>query len=416
MAQPHSDMPDFDVVILGTDLGVYSYARAFHVRYGIRSTVIARVPAGPIRNSNIIDVISLGEGAQRTQTLEALEEVGKRKLEAGRKTLLLANGDTFSAMFSDKAEWLRQWYVVPALSPEILEATGDKVSFAQICTDLGIPTPRIEVQDFSNADAEGWQPGRLELEFPVVAKPAKGSAYEGLHFEGKKKIYKVNDTAQLHQVFHTIREAGFRDRFVVQELIPGGDSAIRSITAYVDQSGATTLLSSAQVLLQEHHPLMIGNPAVMRTAYYPDIMEQAERFLAQVGYRGFANFDVKVDPRDGVAKFFEVNPRIGRNHFYVTAAGANVSEFVVTDLIQNRAHPKTIVTNEVMYSLLPMWMVRRYLSAQERDAAAAALRGGVYHPLDYKDSLWRKGYMHLSKLNYVRKFAKYYPEHTETGF
>ena len=56
--------------------------------------------------------------------------------------------------------------------------------------------------------------------------------------------------------------------------------------------------------------------------------------LGRDGYRGYANFDVKVDPRDGLAKFFEVNPRIGRNNYSVTGAGANVARFVVAVLQQ----------------------------------------------------------------------------------
>ena len=47
------------------------------------------------------------------------------------------------------------------------------------------------------------------------------------------------------------------------------------------------------------------------------MLAQARTFLAATGYRGFANFDVKVDPRTGVFRFFEVNPRIGRNNYYI---------------------------------------------------------------------------------------------------
>lgn len=408
--------PEFDVVLLGTDLGVYAYARAFHARYGVKSTVIARVAAGPIRNSRIIDMVALGEHAERPETLAALERIGRQQADRGRTTVLLSNGDTFSAMFAEKADWLRQWYTVPALDPKVLAGTGDKVDFARTCNELGIPTPRLEVQNFAESDADAWEPKLPELEFPVVAKAANSSVYEGMHFAGKQKIYKIDSAEELRSTFRMIRDAGFRDRFVVQELIPGGDTAMRSITAYVDQRGEVTLLASAQVLLQEHQPLMIGNPAAMVTTPFPELMEQAERLLKYVGYRGFANFDIKVDPRDGIAKFFEVNPRIGRNNFYVTAAGANVAEFIVTDLVENRPHEKVVVTNEVLYSLLPAWLVRRYLSADEKAIFSRAAKNGTFHPLDYSDTLWRKGYLQSSKLNYVRKFAQYYPRVTASGF
>ncbi|WP_341855090.1 hypothetical protein [Brachybacterium sp. GPGPB12] len=112
---------------------------------------------------------------------------------------------------------------------------------------------------------------------------------------------------------------------MVQEMIPGDDTSMLSVTAYVDTQGRVTLLGGAQVLLEEHTPGALGNPAAMFTTDLPEVFEQSVRFLHHTGYRGYANFDVKIDPRDGVGKFFEVNPRIGRNNYYMTAAGANVA-------------------------------------------------------------------------------------------
>ncbi|MCE0487471.1 carboxylate--amine ligase [Ornithinimicrobium sediminis] len=408
--------PDFDVVLLGTDIGIYALARAFHERYGLTSTVISRVVAGPINWSSFIETVELGEDAQRADTLAALERVGAERKAAGRTTLLLSNADSFSRMLSEQAEWLSQWYVVPAVDGPVLDMIADKIEFGRVCEELGIPVPRTLVQDFGTADDPGWTPDTVDLTFPVVAKPAVGAAYEGLRFEGKNKIYKVDTPEELLDIFARVRRAGFRDRFVVQELIPGDDTAMRSITAYVDQRGEVTLLATAQVLLQEHQPLAIGNPAAMVTTPYPDLMEQAARLLQHVGYRGFANFDVKVDPRDGVAKFFEVNPRIGRNNYYVTAAGANVAEFITGDLIQGRELDQVVVRNEILYSVLPMFLLRRYLSPELKTLVKKVTRKGVFHPLVTHDSLKRKAYVAAAKANYVKKYATYYPRPTDSGF
>ncbi len=415
MTAPVTD-PDFDVVLLGTDIGIYALARAFNERYGIRSTVISRVVAGPIKWSTVIDTVELGEHAERQDTLDALEREGVVRKARGRTTLLLSNADSFSRMLSDQADWLRQWYIVPAVEGPVLDIIADKIEFAAVCEELGIPVPRTLVQDFAGADDAGWRPEPVDLTFPVVAKPAVGAAYEGLKFEGKNKIYKVDSATELVEIFERVRGAGFRDRFVVQELIPGDDTAMRSITAYVDQRGEVTLLATAQVLLQEHQPLAIGNPAAMVTTAYPELMQQAERLLRHVGYRGFANFDVKLDPRDGVSKFFEVNPRIGRNNYYVTAAGANVAEFITADLVQGRALDQVVVRNEILYSVLPMFLLRRYLNPQTKALVKRVTRKGVFHPLVTKDSLKRKGYVMLAKANYVKKYAQYYPRPTDSGF
>ncbi|GAA1147152.1 carboxylate--amine ligase [Ornithinicoccus hortensis] len=408
--------PGFDVVLLGTDIGIYALARAFHERYGIRSTVITRVVGGPIANSNILDIVDLGHAGGRAENLAALERIGKERKARGRTTLLLANADTFSRMLSEQADWLRQWYVVPAVDAQVLDTIADKIEFARLCEELDIPTPRTLVADFTDADSAGWTPPEVDLAFPVVAKAAVGARYEGLSFEGMQKIYKVDTPDDLTTILNRVREAGFRDRFVVQELIPGDDTAMRSITAYIDQSGKATLLATAQVLLQEHTPLALGNPAAMVTTPFPELMEQAERLLTHVGYRGFANFDVKLDPRDGVMKFFEVNPRIGRNNYYVTAAGANVAEFIVTDLIENAPHEKVVVRNEVLYSVLPIPLVKRYLSGADLALLKRVAKKGVFHPLKYPDSLWRKAYRLTAMANYVRKYRRYYWQPTDTGF
>ncbi len=415
-ADPTTADPDFDVVLLGTDIGIYALARAFRERYGIRSTVISRVVAGPIANSKFIETIELGDDAERQDTLDELERQGRTRAEAGRTTLLLSNADSFSRMLSEQAEWLSQWYVVPSVDATVLDLVADKIEFDQVCTELGIPTPRTLIQDFSDADDPGWTPEVVDLTFPVVAKPAVGAAYEGLKFEGKNKIYKVDSPTELIEIFARVKGAGFRDRFVVQELIPGDDTAMRSITAYIDASGTATLLATAQVLLQEHQPLAIGNPAAMVTTPYPELMAQAERMLAHVGYRGFANFDVKLDPRDGVMKFFEMNPRIGRNNFYVTAAGANVAEFITTDLIQGESHEQVIVRNEILYCVVPMFLLRRYLSPELKQTVKRVTHKGVFHPLVTKDSMRRKFYVAAAKTNYIRKYARYYPQQTESGF
>ncbi|HKJ11143.1 MAG TPA: carboxylate--amine ligase [Ornithinimicrobium sp.] len=413
---PVIDDPDFDVVLLGTDIGIYALARAFRERYGIASTVISRVVAGPIADSQFIETVELGEHAQRQDTLDELERQGRARAAAGRTTLLLSNADSFSRMLSDQAEWLRQWYVVPAVDAAVLDMVADKIEFDRACREIDIPTPRTLVQDFSGAGDPTWTPDAVDLTYPVVAKPAVGAAYEGLRFEGKNKIFKVDSPAELVTVFRRVAEAGFRDRFVVQELIPGDDTAMRSITAYADQFGRVTLLATAQVLLQEHQPLAIGNPAAMITTPYPELMDQAERMLTHVGYHGFANFDVKLDPRDGVMKFFEMNPRIGRNNFYVTAAGANVAEFITTDLIQHERHEPVVVRNEILYCVLPMFLLRRYLSPELKQLVKRVTRQGVFHPLVTKDSLKRKLYVAAAKANYVRKYARYYPKQTESGF
>src|SRR5699024_9653329 len=157
--------------------------------------------------------------------------------------------------------------------------------------------------------------------FPVVMKAARTADMAGVRFADKQKVWFVPDQQELSRLIRAIATAGYTGRLVVQELIPGADTAEGSITAYTDTAGRGTLQCSARVLLRAQPPDALVLRAAMITTPLDDALGQARGLLDATGYRGFANFVLKLDPRDVVWKFFEVNARIGRNHFYVSSAG-----------------------------------------------------------------------------------------------
>ena len=418
-AQPApGSTPAFDLVMVGGDIGVYALARAFNDRYGIVPTVVSRVATGPVMNSAIINHHLIGEEKTSEETLDELVRLG-REHDGSRPLLLLTNQDTIVRMVMEREDELAQYYTIPMASVDLLDRISDKVEFAHACAELGIPHPATQVLDFAGSAAADWQAPAVESPFPVVAKPATTSQYETLKFPGKKKVYFLDTQAEYDEMVRVLRAAGFTGQFLVQQLVGGDDTYMRSITAYRDQFGQTTLLAGAHVLLEEHSPTALGNPAAMFTTPLPEMWESAVRFLDHMDYRGFANFDVKVDPTDGTGYFLEMNSRIGRNNYYVTAAGANVAEFVVTDAIENRPHEPVRVENEILYTVLFKPFLMRYVvdPALHRRVNAAS-RNGTFHPLwnPRKDTLWRQGYTIVAMLNHVRKFLKYYPKPSQHGF
>ncbi len=407
----------FQPVILGADIGVYALARAFHEQYGVRSVVVSLTVTGPVADSTIVENVVLGADASPERMIEALHEVDDRF--DGGELLLLANTDWLVRFLVVHRDRLEPRYTVPFLDAPLLDRLADKARFAELCTELGISTPRTVVQDFAAAGAEGWRPAPVDLGFPVIAKAANSADYERLSFPGKKKVYQVDDPSGLEALWADLVAVGFTGRFVVQEMIPGDDTQMRSITCYVDTRGAVTLSCCAHVLLEEHTPSGLGNPAAMITGRHDTLLEQAHRLLTGVGYVGFANFDVKVDPRDGSAQFFEVNPRIGRNNYYVTAAGANPVRFLVEDRVDGAAVEPVVVEREVLYSIVPYRLLRRYVldPALRARVDRLARRRATAHPLRYRAETRprRRLYVALAALNQVRKFRRYYPEVTGTG-
>lgn len=410
----------FQPVVLGADIGVYALARSFHEEYGARSIVVSLTVTGPVADSTILENVVLGAEAGPQDIVAALRTVADRFTGPDApELLLLANTDWLVRFLVEHRSELERWYTVPFLGADLLGRLADKARFAELCEELGIRTPRTVVQDFAQADAPGWQPAPVDLTYPVIAKAANSADYERLSFAGKKKVYQVDHPAGLDELYRTLTAAGFTGRFVVQEMIPGDDTQMRSITCYVDTRGTVTLSCCAHVLLEEHTPSGLGNPAAMITGRFDDMLEQATRLLTSTGYVGFANFDVKVDPRDGTAQFFEVNPRIGRNNYYVTAAGANPVRFLVEDHVDGTPVEPVVVEREVLYSIVPHRLLRRYVLDPALRARVDELvrRRRTAHPLRYRAErrLRRRFYVLAAAINQVRKFRRYYPEVTTTG-
>ena len=414
---------DFQAVILGGDLGAYALARQLNDAYGIVPILLTAYNPAAVRDSSIVRRHPFAKASEEGPLIGELLALGAdlHHRHPGIKLLLLANTDWRIHVLADHRTELERWYVLPIPSREVIEQVGDKQSFARLAAAHGMNVPRACYEDFSHAGAPGWRPEPVsaDLRFPVVAKPANSADYENLLFEGRQKVYQVNTPAALDQLWHRLADAGFRGVFLAQEMIPGDDTQMYSVTAYVDSTGCVSLLCSARVLLEEHHPATLGNPCAMITEAVPEILGPAERFLAALPYRGFANFDVKRDPRSGVFHFLEVNPRIGRNSFYVMAAGVNPMRTLVTDVIDGKPLAPVTAKRVRLYSIIPQHLLMHYLvdPALRRRARKLQREGRRADPLQNpRDASPRREFYRLAQeLNQYRKFRRYYPRPTATG-
>ncbi|WP_193107253.1 carboxylate--amine ligase [Brachybacterium sp. FME24] len=410
--------PGFDVVVLGAGLNSLNLTIAFHQQYGMRATTVVRVPVAMNEHSVTTDLEVLGADASDEDMRDALLELAARR-PTGRPALLLTNADSLIEFIDRFREELEEHYLLAQVDGRLLARLADKAEFAEICQELGIGTVPTVIVDFSRTHESDWNGAdELPWTYPVVGKAANTAEYHHVQFPGKKKVFFLESAQQQQDLVRRLRESGFTGRFLFQELIEGDDTAERSITAYRSSRGKVTLLCAAQVLLGEHTPDALGRPAAMVTGDFPTLTAAAERFLDAVDYVGFANFDVKIDPRTGREAFFEINPRIGRNNYYVTATGESVARHVVEDRIHGRDLDQVVVTAPILYSILPVRLVLRYLRdpalhARIRRVARTSLR----NPFRYgPEGLWMRAYSVVSGLNFVRKYRAVYPRPTDTGF
>ena len=399
-------------VVLGGDVGAYSLARTFHEAYGVRSVVVSSVSTGLVRHSRILDNVvepGIDDGPTVVGRLRAIAE---QHPDAHR--VLLGSADWLVRTIVENRAELEDLYTIPYVDVETLDKVTDKVLFGELCTQLGIDHPATVVHDVQ----AGGTPDTSALRFPVIAKAADTAAYHLVEFPGKKKVFTVDTPAQLADLLARVQASGYQGRFVVQDLIPGDDSGMRILTCYSDASGTVVFSAFGHVLLEEHTPGALGNPAGIVTGHDEQIVAQAVRLLEHLGWTGYANFDLKYDPRDGRTVFFELNPRLGRSNFYITAGGRNTAELYVREHVQGLAPlPDGAPTHLVephLYTVLPRWLLRRYVADPALRARTRALGRArqVTNPLWYRAETHprRLAYLAVAQLNQVRKYRRYYPK------
>lgn len=413
---------DFTPVVVGGDIGAYSLARAFHEAYGIRTVVISRLAGWVVGTSALIDNVRCEDPFDADVLAPILQQVADARPD-GRLLLLLGSADaTVKAIIRVRDEiGLDERYIAPYISLDTFVAATEKQNFTRLCQQLGVDHPGTVVVDLAEEI-----PGDLEIpfEFPVIAKPAEVSEWKRIQFPGQNKVHTVASREDLLELLRTIRGAGYRESIIVQDRIPGDDQEMRILTVYCDQESRVRFASWGYTLLEEHAPGAIGNPAAIITGVDRDMVAQAQRLCTELGWTGYANFDLKHDRRDGRTKFFELNPRLGRSNYYVTAGGHNPVTWYVDEHLRGalpEEGPGSGIGEdgilqeqpEVLYAVVPIALIKRYTTLPEararlRRVLKARRIGNPLHYPGVDDSLSRRRYVLAAGLNSVLKFQRYY--------
>jgi D-aspartate ligase len=428
------------VVGVGGDIGVYAFQRAAHEKYGWQPVVISQVTTTFLKHSRLVEGLIEPDVHTPDTLIARLNEFAAAHPDD--ELLLFTNLDWHVRVLAQRRAQLDARWLLPFCDLATFDRVSSKVAFAAACDAVGVRTPLTLSVVFAPQGTLDGAPGpavvsvqeavarirHLGIKYPLIGKPSASADWFKTAFPGKLKIHHFADESELMEVLSHLEALAYPSEFLVQEFVPGDETHMRSLTAYRDRQGRVTLLAGGQVLLEEHTPGTLGIPAAILTEVDEEAFESARRVLGVTGYYGFANFDYKISSRDRSRVFFEMNPRIGRNNFYVTAAGVNVADVVARDLLPVHyaaqggldASDAMVPVGEILYSLVPYRLLLRYLrdpAVRER-VIAAKRRSGLFNPLVYRGdaSLKRRLWVTALKMRLAWMLYKHYPSPTETGF
>lgn len=406
----------FTPILLGSDINVYGMARSFNEAYGIKVKAMADAQLAATRYSKIVDV-ELHHGFSADPTFM---DVMRKKMEIYKDhkepVILIACGDGYAELLSKHKEELSKVFIVPYIDYDLLEKLISKEGFYEVAEEYGLPYPKTKI--ITMDDYKSGKYTDVPFQFPVELKPEDPVSWLNCQFEGRKKTFTIHDENEFKDIVGKIYTNGYTEDLILQDFIPGDDSNMRTLNAYVDKNHQVKMMCLGHPLLEDPTPQSIGNYMTILPAYDEELYEQVQAFLEKLNYTGMANFDIKYDTRDGKYKFFEINLRQGRSSFYVTLNGYNLAKWYIDDYVEDSLKDKDTVYGNKLKSKHVLWMgvpvkiFKEYAFENEaKDTAEELIHEGRYSTTVFYDkdrNFKRWLLMKYMFHNYYARYKKYY--------
>lgn len=195
-------------------------------------------------------------------------------------------------------------------------AAFDNARTLAACRETGVPGPATlglgEALDRLEAGRRAESPTR------VVVKPR-------LDWGGARGVSFPSDPQALREDIRRC-EKQFGEA-VLQEFVPGIPGDMRTVLLLFDRGGELAASFTMRKLRQ--WPPRGGITAAAVSTYDAELVERVLPLLRRWRWRGAAEVELKVDPRDGEAKLIEVNPRFGNYIGFPVACGLNLPALAV---------------------------------------------------------------------------------------
>jgi predicted ATP-grasp superfamily ATP-dependent carboligase len=176
----------------------------------------------------------------------------------------------------------------------------------------------------------------MDLPFPLALKPAIKENDNALTVA---KAWRVEGDDELARLYGQARQIVDPDVLMVQELIPGGGESQLSYAALCQDGIPQAELTARRT---RQYPAEFGRASTfVETVRCPEAVELSRRLLAELGYTGLIEIEFKRDPRDGILKLLDMNPRVWGWHTLCARAGVDFP-WLLWLLVCGREVPSTV--------------------------------------------------------------------------
>ncbi len=217
-------------------------------------------------------------------------------------------------------------YPFPAWS--VLERLQRKRFQLERAVEAGVAIPRT-VYPESAADARA---AVAEIGLPLLVKPSEPIGFRRAF---RRQAFRCETARELEEAYAKA------EPFVpmLQEVVPGADSALYTVGSYLDGSGKALGIFCGRKLRQT--PPGVGTCRIGESLWLPDLVEGSLQLLRACEHVGLSQVEFKRDERDGSFKLMEINPRLWQWHTLAGTCGVNLPLIAYRDLSGDPPAPAT---------------------------------------------------------------------------
>ena len=299
-------------IVVGGDVNALSIGRSL-ARSGV-DVYAVNEGASPTRYSRYVRWIPMPGKAKPDDWAGFLLGSAAEKLQGA---VLLAASDAALEFVAAHRPELASRFRLDISNPSAQLCMLDKLCTYRAAVAAGIPTPRF----WAVASADDVEAVRSELVYPLIVKPRRSHLFEARF---GRKFFVRNSFEETVDAITVALEAG--SDVLLMELIPGADDQLCSYYTYLDDDGQPLFDFTKRIV--RRHPFNMGPGTYHVTDHIPALRDPALALFRQVGLRGVANVEFKLDPRDGTLRLIECNARFTSSNELLVRAGFDLAPWV----------------------------------------------------------------------------------------
>ena len=206
--------------------------------------------------------------------------------------MVLPVDDRTTSLISKNKKVLSQYTRIPVPDFQVFFKAWNKGETLKLANENDIPHPKTFFIDNIKMIDKLSQ----KISFPVVIKPKESSGSRGLAYVIKKEEFR-SSYLRIHQQYEFP---------LVQEYIPHNGAAY-GVSILMNKFSEVKALFVHKRLRE--FPISGGPSTFRESVLKPELVRLSTKLLQAMNWCGIAMVEFKEDPRDGVPKLMEVNPR-----------------------------------------------------------------------------------------------------------